>query len=369
MSTTYLAPRQFERRILLLVSGMSPQIVTETLFALSQAQPAFLPTEIHLISTIIGAEQARLNLLSGPKHFACLCQDYGLDANTFSAERISVIQDSTGRELADIRTPAENEATANFITNKVRELTTDAEAALHISIAGGRKTMGYYTGYALSLFGRPQDRLSHVLVSEGYEGLNDFYYPTPHSRTIHDRNGKALDTAKAQISLAEIPFVRLRNGLPKSLLNGAHSFGQTVELANKATEKARLKLAPETQQFWMNDEEGKLSAVLMGLLLWIATRKEPVAPLVEGEQNKQLAQELMSTAQQHGLQLHGKTEISLSTDGVTKAFLETNISKLNKELTNKLGPELAARCRVSVVSHNRSSGYALPESLEVTIQS
>jgi CRISPR-associated protein (TIGR02584 family) len=28
---------------------------------------------------------------------------------------------------------------------------------------GERKTMGFYVGYALSLFGRAQDRLSHVI--------------------------------------------------------------------------------------------------------------------------------------------------------------------------------------------------------------
>lgn len=37
--------------------------------------------------------------------------------------------------------------------------------------------MGFFVGYALSLFGRAQDRLSHVLVSDPFESLTDFYYP------------------------------------------------------------------------------------------------------------------------------------------------------------------------------------------------
>ena len=46
------------RRILLCVSGMSPQIVTETLYALACARsPAWIPDEIHLISTRDGANQ------------------------------------------------------------------------------------------------------------------------------------------------------------------------------------------------------------------------------------------------------------------------------------------------------------------------
>ena len=39
--------------------------------------------------------------------------------------------------------------------------------------------MGFYVGYALSLFGRAQDRLSHVLVPPPYESRKDFFYPRP----------------------------------------------------------------------------------------------------------------------------------------------------------------------------------------------
>ena len=41
------------RRILLAVTGLSPQVVTETLYALGvaeQGEAAFLPTDIHLIT-------------------------------------------------------------------------------------------------------------------------------------------------------------------------------------------------------------------------------------------------------------------------------------------------------------------------------
>lgn len=58
-------PESYPRRILLAVTGLSPQIVTETVYALAIKQtPAFVPTEIHLITTGKGAEHARLNLLS-----------------------------------------------------------------------------------------------------------------------------------------------------------------------------------------------------------------------------------------------------------------------------------------------------------------
>ncbi|CAK0749007.1 hypothetical protein CCP4SC76_10006 [Gammaproteobacteria bacterium] len=53
------------RRILLAVTGLSPQVVTETLYALAVMQdPPWIPDEVQLITTAEGAERARLALLS-----------------------------------------------------------------------------------------------------------------------------------------------------------------------------------------------------------------------------------------------------------------------------------------------------------------
>jgi len=135
---------QFHRRILLAVTGLSPQIVTETLYALAVASPApFIPTEIHLITTAEGAERARLALLSDePGWFHRLRADHHLPAIAFDTSHIHILHDAAGLPLADIRSPQDNLLCADFITEKVRELTADPDAALHVSIAGGRKTMG-----------------------------------------------------------------------------------------------------------------------------------------------------------------------------------------------------------------------------------
>jgi|25BtaG_2_1085352.scaffolds.fasta_scaffold00039_6 CRISPR-associated protein (TIGR02584 family) len=249
---------QEPRKVFLAVSGMSPQIITETLYALIQ-EKHWIPDEVHLITTEQGKQNAVLQLLEGERHFQRLLKDYQVNQPVlFSEQNIAVIQDANGQVLADLRTPQDNETAADTICTVIRELTSDADTELHVSLAGGRKTMGFYAGYALSLFGRPQDRLSHVLVSEGYESLRDFFYPTPTTRVIYDRDGKSLDASKAQVWLAEIPFVRLRGGLSQSLLNGQHGFSETVALARKATEKAHLQLFPTCGEYRMNGEPGKL---------------------------------------------------------------------------------------------------------------
>ncbi len=235
-------PSHFRRRILVAVTGLSPQIVTETIYALAvQQMPAFVPTEVHLITTREGANRARLSLLSeSPGGFHSLRKDYSLQGIAFPDSNIHVLVGSDGKVLDDIRTPEDNRIAADLITSILRELTADPESALHVSIAGGRKTMGFFIGYALTLFGRPQDRLSHVLVSAPFESSYQFFYPTPYPRVIEIGENQLADTATAQVTLAEIPFVSLRHGLPQPLLEGHASYNETVDAARRSLGPAEL---------------------------------------------------------------------------------------------------------------------------------
>ena len=265
-------PHSYPKRILLAVSGMSPQIVTETLYALAvnNSEAAFIPTEIHLISTNAGKTEADLRLLhSKTGQFHQLCKDYNLQNITFSADNIYVITDKNGVLLDDIKTPEENEAAADFITQKVNELTRDDNSALHISIAGGRKTMGYYLGYALSLYGRAQDRLSHVLVTDRYESLRDFFYPTPYSYVVYDRDNKALDAQAAVVMLANIPFVRLRTGLPESLLQGTVSFNDSIRFARTVEAEPLLEIDLKNACLTANSIAVPLSPINFAFYLWM----------------------------------------------------------------------------------------------------
>ena len=150
--------------------------------------------------------------------------------------------------MRDIRQTTDNEAIADLITAQVRQLTADPECAVHASIAGGRKTMGFYLGYALSLFGRSQDRLSHVLVSSPFESNRDFFYPTLEERVIHTPDGRAVDASDAEVVLADIPFVRLRDGLQETLLEPGASFSAVVAQAQRNLAAPRLRLDLERCQ-------------------------------------------------------------------------------------------------------------------------
>lgn len=203
---------------LLAVTGLTPQVVTETLYALHK-EGGIMPSAIHILTTEEGCQRAALTLLADG-WLEKLCKDYQISPPDFSAEHIHVLPQADGSPLHDIRSQADNQAMADGITEWVRRLTADPNHSLHVSIAGGRKTMGFYAGYAVSLYGRSHDRLSHVLVSADYESHPQFYYPTPYSHVIYTNgnNPKPLDTRQAEVMLADIPFVRLRHGLDNALL-------------------------------------------------------------------------------------------------------------------------------------------------------
>ncbi len=89
------------RRILLAVSGMSPQIITETLYVLIQDK-RWIPHEVRLITTQQGKLNAIQHLLEGEKYFDRLLQDYGVSQPIrFEVDCITLIQDAQGNVLSD----------------------------------------------------------------------------------------------------------------------------------------------------------------------------------------------------------------------------------------------------------------------------
>ncbi|MBK8184411.1 MAG: TIGR02584 family CRISPR-associated protein [Candidatus Competibacteraceae bacterium] len=190
-------------------------------------------------------------------------------------DTIHILRAADGRPLNDIRRPADNEAIADAITATVRELTADPDGAVHASIAGGRKTTGFYLGYALSLFGRPQDRLSHVLVSGPFESNSNFFYPAPVSRVIFatgpdQRPLNASDASDAEVMLADIPFVRLRDGLQESLLREGASFGDAVRQAQRNLAVPSLALDAATCRVCCGETVLRLTPISFAWLAWFA---------------------------------------------------------------------------------------------------
>lgn len=365
-----LQSHEYPRRILLCVTGLSPQIVTETLYALAvtRAMP-FIPTEIRLLTTVDGARLARAALLHPDGgHFHALLNDQPqIGRPRFDEDCIHIISHHH-EKLTDIRTPAENAAAADTITALVAQLTEDADAALHVSIAGGRKTMGFYLGYAFSLFARPQDNLSHVLVSSPFEGHPDFFYPPRQPRRLVTRDGHHIDTAEAIVTLAEIPVVRLRHGLPATLITGRAGFSETVATLQQSFAPPRLLIDLKQRNVVCGTTAVAMKPQLLAWLAWWATlaqRKQPETSWREAD--ARLFLDIYRTVVGIDAIDYEKTAELLG-NGMEKEFFQTKNAKMERTLRDTLGPAATPYLLATTGKrpHTRRGLTLSPDSIHIT---
>lgn len=270
-------PNQYERRILVCVTGLSPQIVTETIYALAHQKEPWVPTEVHVLTTREGANRANLLLLAPDRaQFHRLVNEYDLEEITFDEHHIHVLKDGQGRPMEDIRTQNDNMATADGILRKMAEFSADPDCAIHVSLAGGRKSMGFFAGYALSLCGRPQDRLSHVLVSPEFESHAEFFFPPKDPRVLITRANDPVSTRDAIIELADIPFVRLRANAPKELIEQGN-FREVVEAAQRVAGPPRLRVCLKERIIECAGESIQLPPYGIAIYAWHAWRRKHMA--------------------------------------------------------------------------------------------
>lgn len=336
-------PSHYPRRVLIAVVGLAPQVVTETLFALVVRRvPAFLPTRIRLITTRLGAERIDHLLLDrGSGAFGAFATEYenGL-ARVLRDSIVDVMVDTAGVALGDIADAAAATRAADRIAAIVREETADPEAAIWASIAGGRKTMGFLLGYAMSLFGRPQDRLSHVLVDAAFEDNPQFFFPSREPRHIvSSLDGRLLDTRDARIVLSDVPFLRLRDGLPRRLLSGRTGFAETISEAQAALEPAAMTLVVSELSVRCGDKVIVMTPVDFAFLLWLAHRR------LRGASNGG-AVNWRSGSSAEFLDIHARIAHrtpqaarvrSTLRDGIPKEWFEQRVTRINKLFVDALG--------------------------------
>ncbi|MCS7269316.1 MAG: CRISPR-associated ring nuclease Csm6 [Geminicoccaceae bacterium] len=342
-------PQSFPRRILVSVLGLSPQVVTETIWALAiREDPPFVPTELVIVTTSEGAERVHLLLCGGKRMLDALAADYPGRGLEGLAERttVHVVSDATGAPLSDISSLEANTALADLLVDVVRKLTADPASAIHLSIAGGRKTMGFLAGYALSLLGRPQDRLSHVLVDPAFEQLSDFFYPPPEPRVVFSRtpDQKPLSTDRCGLVLAEIPFVRLREGLPRALLEGRASFRETVESLQERFRPPELAIDLERREVRLHGRTIDCPPVELAFWAWMAERRVELGDAAWVE--KRNPDGLRRFEELYGTVRERRPARTASEDEERKPYeddpkgewLGERVSRLNKLVEAALGP-------------------------------
>ena len=359
------------KNILLAITGASPQVVTETLYALHTEGKAF-PEELYVITTV-GCKKMLCEGFFENGHLAALTKEYNMPALKFDESHIWLIEDDQGQPIEDAKSIADQTFMADFITRKVFELTSDHSIAIHASIAGGRKTMAFYLGYAMSLLARPQDSLSHVFVNDEFEFVKDFYYPTKHSNIIDGKYGQPkVDTQDAIVTLAEIPFVRMRESVDMQLINsmGQMSFSQTVSTLNATHSKSlTLSINRKSKTLSITGVDIKLSPKELAFYYWLAEHNESLQIDRYFDQNKQYAIAFLNVFKStgsdprvyknsFGIEPEDFTEGDFSQlKSMENTFVQQNRSAINSKLKKALPAELVNKIEIKSNTVDNISYY------------
>ena len=240
------------RRILLISTGLAPQVVTEMLwwFTVSTSGPETVPDEIHIATTRLGAEAATAELTGPEGKLSEFCREFCLPDLSARLRIHSATGEDLGPPGDDTRDLETSIGYANMVTRLLREFTADPLTRVHACLAGGRKTMSFYMGYAMSLLGRERDELSHVLVwPPEFENCPNFWWvPKVPLRIAVGPQGEETwrSTNEAAIEVVPIPFVRLRHLVGEaSLDNRDINFARFVVDAETAMDRELLVLDDE----------------------------------------------------------------------------------------------------------------------------
>lgn len=365
MTTSTSLPHQYQKRILLVVIGMTPQIVTETLYKLAiDSETPFIPTEIHIITTKEGANSVKVALLGTENDegkFYTLCNDYNLSGIRFNEDMIHIIADTEGQFINDSESDEQNKIASDFITQKVQQFTKDSDTALHVSLAGGRKTMSYYAGYALSLYGRWQDRLSHIIVNQPFMSTTEFFYPRPKAERF-EINNRYYSTDDARIILSDIEYLRMRYQVPEALLEGKAGFQETIRKIQRFNDEPSVTLNFSQLTVAFNGLTLQLPMIDFAFYAWMCERKQQQQPPLILDEDAFMFDFLEIYAFiTRGRGHYPRTAAIAKEKGVTeqKNWFETRKSALHKAIKIGLGNNLALPFFIQGHIHQQKMAYTI----------
>lgn len=229
---------EITQTVLISLVGATPAVLAETVWSLATKSDPVIPDRIIALTTAPGALQLKDKLFKDGHWERMLAElrkkGVSLDGKLkFGpiADSIRVFPDLTrARELDDIRSLEDNEAIAEFFMELIRSFTENDNVRLIVSIAGGRKTTSALLHSVMTLLGRAQDQINHILINDEWIYQKDFLYPGCTGEFVDRETGQRLSSSDARLELVEVPFVPLRYLFKRDLERSAGSF---VELMNQ----------------------------------------------------------------------------------------------------------------------------------------
>ncbi len=304
---TSRAMRNRKRIILVAGMGTSPAVLTETVWALAHQEKPVVPDEITVLTTSSGKVGLCEALFSGApsvwdKLKAALRKGkIKTDGKLkFSEHLVKVMLDEDGQPMDDLRIGEDNMRAADFMLRELRSYTEEPDTTVLCSIAGGRKTMSALLFSCMTLLGREEDKVYHVLIPPEYEcGMSPkFYFPQKgETHELLDKGtptGKKVSSTKIGIELFEVPFVRMRGWYQEKFKTIPPSYSTLVSrmqtMAPAAAVYPEIEIDAVEGNIKMDGSDVRLSATCFAALCLLA----------QGRHGTQLHQDLISVHRSPG---------------------------------------------------------------------
>lgn len=272
--------RNNKKIVLVVGMGTSPAVLTETVWALAHQTAAVVPDEIVVLVTKIGKQQLQQELLTGkPSVWSQMCEALRAekinikDKLIFGETSIRVLPDANGNEIDDLRSGEDNMRAADFMLKQLRQYTESSDTVVLTSIVGGRKTMSALLFSCMSLLGREEDKVYHVLLPREFEGgiKPKMYFPVKGTVYTNTQTGKKYKSEEYTSELFEVPYVRMRGWYQEKYKAFPPSYHTLVERVQSAipmpTYYPQMKMDAYNGRFFVDGVDAKLSKYEFAVLL------------------------------------------------------------------------------------------------------
>ena len=255
-----------KKHVLVALSGMSPAVVTETVWALAFSQKTpVVPDEVVVLTTKTGGRKLRDMLLFDEEKDEPSAQGpwgelkkqiakSGLDVSgklVLTGDLIKEFKGCDKKSLDDLVTREQNLQAANLMMQVIRDYTDDDDYVVHAQLAGGRKTMSALLFSCMCLLGRPGDHVYHVLVGPGYDNPRlqpPFIFPQKgvvHKGLGLDKKPIALKSTECKLNLFDLPYVPMGEWAAQKCSMNRRRRLSYESLINAVTESVGSELYPD----------------------------------------------------------------------------------------------------------------------------
>ena len=274
---------QSKRTILIAGMGTSPAVLTETVWALAHQKKPVVPDEIAVITTKSGREVLQKTVMTGKPSVwerlktALRKEKIATEGKlVFGETSIHVIPDEHGNAIDDLRTGDDNLRAADFMLGELRRYTEASDTVVLCSIAGGRKTMSALLFSCMTLLGRADDKVYHVLLPPDFEwGVEPpFFFPEPGITYASLKSKKKYKACKVQSELFEVPFVRMRGWYQDKFENNLPSYRTLVSkvqtIAPPAVTYPEIEIDAWNGVVWLDGHVVSMSKPCFAMLFLLA---------------------------------------------------------------------------------------------------